>query len=204
MEFWNDLTTLLSMRVEALGISAAKIPVALVIAALLLPILLTALARQLLAFFSVLLVICGLLAIDPSSASAGALAAAGAYIASVLMGVMAVVAAFRNRRIAAELARLRADLDRVIQAEERRLIETLKARSNPRAETAAPTAAAVTPITPPLAESPAVQPDLRKPEPEAAAPLQPDVILMPPPDDPVPPTPPAGVTPPQDRDSGRI
>jgi hypothetical protein len=143
MEFWNSFTTLLTTRIEALGISSAQIPVALVIAALLFPLLLAALARQPLAFFAVLLVICGLLAIDPSTASAGALVAIGAYVASVLIGVIAAQNAYRTRRLSSELSRLREDFERFRQVEERQLIDKINASAAvPAAAVAAPAVAA--------------------------------------------------------------
>jgi hypothetical protein len=181
MEFVNEVLALLTSRAAVFGSTVANLPVALIAAALLFPLLLAAVSRQPLAFFAVLLVICGLVAIDPASASAGALTAAGAYVASVLMGVIAVVAAIRNRRFAAELQRLRADVDRLHQAEERRLLDAINTRAASHAATVSPAVApavvepvTVAPVTvapvEPAKPSPAPEPEYAPPAPQAHTP----------------------------------
>ncbi len=168
MEFLNEVLALLTARAAVFGSTVANLPVALIAAALLFPLLLAAVSRQPLAFFAVLLVVCGLLAIDPATASAGALTAAGAYVASVLMGVIAVVAAIRNRHFAAELKRLRADVDRLNHAEERRLLDAINTRATSQAVAVSPAVAepaVVEPVT--VAPAEPVKP-LPAPEPEYA------------------------------------
>ena len=121
MEIWSAVSAFLTHRVEQLGVSASSIPVGLLIAAILFPILLAALARQPIAFFSTALLIAGLLAIDPASVSAGVLVAMQSYIAAVLIGCMAVLAWYRDRSLKAQLARMRAEIERLSLAEERRV-----------------------------------------------------------------------------------
>jgi len=146
MDYWNNLVAFLSQRLDAFGVSAADVPVPLVILALLLPLLLTALARQPLAFFSVLLVVCGLVAVDPATPQAGVLVAIGAYIASILIGVIAIQWTIRNRRINGEMARLRASVEHL-----RRIVEEQTAAQTKPAP--APEAAVIAPA--PMASTPA-------------------------------------------------
>jgi hypothetical protein len=129
MEIWSAVSAFLTHRVEQLGVSASSIPVGLLIAAILFPILLAALARQPIAFFSTALLIAGLLAIDPASVSAGVLVAMQSYIAAVLIGCMAVLAWYRDRSLKAQLARMRAEIERLSVAEERRVETEMRAET---------------------------------------------------------------------------
>jgi hypothetical protein len=123
------MAAFLTLRFEQLGAALMHAPVSLIISALVLPIVLTALARQPIAFLSVALLVAAILAIDVTSASAGVLVAIQSYVASILIGALALRSSRQNRTIKAELANLRADVEQLRRTEERRFVMGLNTQT---------------------------------------------------------------------------
>ena len=137
MEVWSTMAAFLTLRFEQLGAALMHAPVSLIIAALVLPVVLTVLARQPIAFLSVALLVAAILAIDVTSPSAGVLVAIQSYVASILIGIVALRSSYQNRTIKAELANLRADVEQLRRAEERRFVMGLNAlKEQPASQTA--------------------------------------------------------------------
>src|SRR2546430_2463230 len=64
MDVWSTILALLTLRFEQLGVALMHVPVGLIIAALIFPILLTALASHPIPFLTVALLIAAIWAID--------------------------------------------------------------------------------------------------------------------------------------------
>src|SRR5439155_16774236 len=107
METWSWVTGFLALRLEQFGTALAHAPVVLVVAALVFPILLAALSRQIIAFLSALQLVAAVFAIDASTSPAAVLVAIESYVAAILIGCLALQASYRNRKFRTELETLR-------------------------------------------------------------------------------------------------
>jgi|SRR5581483_771117 len=125
MEIWNAVTGFLSARVEQLGLSFAHTSPILIILAIIVPVVLAATSRQWIVLVAVALLTAAVFAIDGSLNPASILVAIESYVAAIVLGVVSLQASLRNRAIKIQLNDLRAELDALKRAEERRFVNEL-------------------------------------------------------------------------------
>ncbi len=125
MDIWNSVAGFLTTRVEQLGLAFAHSSPLLIIASILVPIALAAASREWLVAAGVALLTVAVFVIDASLSPASVLVAIESYVAALLIGCIALQSARRNRKITAQLDMLRAEVDAVRRAEERRLVSEL-------------------------------------------------------------------------------
>jgi len=138
---WQFTIPILQSRLDQWAELLSKNVEGWVLAALLLPVVLAILSRQVIATLGCALLLaltfCAL--ISPSNASA--LLATGLYVGSLIGALSGVLARRKAARFQAELASLRSDVDRILAAEESRFLSELRSSSRER-NPGAPTHAA--------------------------------------------------------------
>jgi len=148
MEDWQLTIPILQSRLDQWAELLSKNVEGWALAALLLPVVLAILSRQVIATLG-----CALLAaiafcalVSPSNASA--VLATGLYVGSLMVALSGVLARRKAAKFQAEIASLRSDVNRILAAEESRFLSELRSSSRERNPNMPTLAASAGPQTP--------------------------------------------------------
>jgi hypothetical protein len=132
MESFNAMIAAASSPLGQIGRDLATVGVGPALVVLFLPVVLATISRRLLALAGTLLLAGAVLIAIAAPPATVALVAVGSYIASFMLALSALHARRRDRAIQAEIRGLRMEVDRLLIAEQRRVIVELTSVENAR------------------------------------------------------------------------
>jgi hypothetical protein len=130
MDIWSSSVAYLAIALAQAGQLFAEAPLGAILGLLAVPVLLAAVSRRLIAIAGTILLVVAVLVIVTAPALATTTIAIASYLGSLIIALSAIQTRRRHRATQAELAQLKAELNRLLEAETHRLLVELKSIQN--------------------------------------------------------------------------